>query len=177
MKRLMLTVLIALFSFGALAGCGDSADLVTLKIPGTMIGDLSQFDEKKYVAENEGIRKAKVNHADSSVSLTMTKEKQQEITDEIKQGLHNIFDGLVDAMETPYIRNVEHSNNFKNIKLFVDREPYEMAYDFTPTLLAVTVGMYQAYSGEEFDIYIGVHDVETGEEFSKVQYPNEVAVE
>lgn len=165
-----LTIILA---FSILVGCGqETGDTVVINLPAGLVGDVTNFNEKEYVKANEGITKAKLND-DGSLRVTMTQAKQTEIVEDIKTEMDKVFANLVDSVETPYIKHVEHSNNYKNIKISVDKFHFERSQDLTPFLVAISVGKYQAYSGEDLNITVTVHDVETDEELGKVQLPNE----
>ena len=57
---------------------------VDVTLPEQLVGDLSNFDEKEYLAENEGIKSARVND-DGSLTLTMTKSKHKEMLEEVRK--------------------------------------------------------------------------------------------
>lgn len=164
-------VLAIILAFSILVGCGQSVETVVIHLPAGLAGDVDNFNAKEYVKANEGVTKATQND-DGSLQVTLTKERQLEIIEEIRTEMDSVFASLIDAFETPYIKNVESSNNYKHVKISVDKDMFERAQDLTPFLVAVSVGKYQAYSGEDFEITVAVHDADTDEELGKVQLPN-----
>ena len=144
---------------------------VDITLPSALIDDVSDFNEEEYIAENEGIKAAKINE-DGSVTLTMTKKKHEEIVSEMKEEVITSLSELTESEDTPYIKEVEYSKNFKEVKLSVDREAYEDAFDLTPLLVGILVGTYQVYAGEEFYTEVIIEDVATGVEINSIVYPD-----
>lgn len=144
---------------------------VDITLPSALIDDVSDFNEEEYIAENEGIKAAKINE-DGSVTLTMTKKKHEEIVSEMKEEVTTSLSELTESEDTPYIKEVEYSKNFKEVKLSVDREAYEDAFDLTPLLVGILVGTYQVYAGEEFYTEVIIEDVATGVEINSIVYPD-----
>lgn len=144
---------------------------VDITLPATLVGDLSDFNEEEYIAENEGIKAVKINE-DGSITLTMTKKKHGEIINEMKDEVEASLSELIESEDTPYIKGIKHTEDFREVKIIVDRDAYEDAFDLTPFTVGITVGMYQAYSGDEFYTKIIIEDVGTGEEIGSVIYPD-----
>lgn len=144
---------------------------VDITLPSALIDDVSDFNEEEYIAENEGIKAAKINE-DGSVTLTMTKKKHEEIVSEMKEEVTTSLSELTESEDTPYIKEVEYSKNFKEVKLSVDREAYEDTFDLTPLLVGILVGTYQVYAGEEFYTEVIIEDVATGVEINSIVYPD-----
>lgn len=144
---------------------------VDITLPSALIDDVSDFNEEEYIAENEGIKAAKINE-DGSVTLTMTKKKHGEIVSEMKEEVTTSLSELTESEDTPYIKEVEYSKDFKEVKLSVDREAYEEAFDLTPLLVGILVGTYQVYAGEEFYTEVIIEDVATGVEINSIVYPD-----
>ncbi|MCF6461597.1 hypothetical protein [Clostridium sp. Cult3] len=144
---------------------------VDITLPSALIDDVSDFNEEEYIAENEGIKAAKINE-DGSVTLTMTKKKHEEIVSEMKEEVTTSLSELTESEDTPYIKEVEYSKDFKEVKLSVDREAYEDAFDLTPLFVGILVGTYQVYAGEEFYTEVIIEDVATGVEINSIVYPD-----
>lgn len=144
---------------------------VDITLPATLVGDLSDFNEEEYIAENEGVKAVKINE-DGSITLTMTKKKHEEIVNEMKDEVEASLSELIESEDTPYIKGIKHNKDFREVKIIVDRDAYEDAFDLTPFAVGITVGMYQAYSGDEFYTKIIIEDVDTGEEIGSVIYPD-----
>lgn len=144
---------------------------VDITLPSTLVEDLSDFNEEEYLAENEGIKAVKVNE-DGSLTLTMSKRKHEELINEMKEEVELSLSELIESEDTPYIKGVEYSKGFREVKLSVDREAYEDAFDLTPLFVGISVGMYQVYAGEEFYTKIIIEDLDTGDEINSVVYPD-----
>lgn len=144
---------------------------VDITLPSTLIEDVSDFNEEEYIAENEGIKAAKINE-DGSLTLTMTKKRHEEIVSEMKEEVITSLSELTESEDTPYIKEVEYNKDFKEVMLSVDREAYEDAFDLTPLFVGILVGTYQAYAGEEFYTEVIIKDVDTGIEINSIVYPD-----
>lgn len=144
---------------------------VDITLPSTLIEDVSDFNEEEYIAENEGIKAAKINE-DGSLTLTMTKKRHEEIVSEMKEEVITSLSELTESEDTPYIKEVEYNKDFKQVMLSVDREAYEDAFDLTPLFVGILVGTYQAYAGEEFYTEVIIKDVDTGIEINSIVYPD-----
>ena len=144
---------------------------VDITLPSTLIEDVSDFNEEEYIAENEGIKAAKINE-DGSLTLTMTKKRHEENVSEMKEEVITSLSELTESEDTPYIKEVEYNKDFKQVMLSVDREAYEDAFDLTPLFVGILVGTYQAYAGEEFYTEVIIKDVDTGIEINSIVYPD-----
>ncbi len=144
---------------------------VDITLPSALIEDVSDFNEEEYIAENEGIKAAKINE-DGSLTLTMTKKRHEEIVSEMKEEVITSLSELTESEDTPYIKEVEYNKDFKQVMLSVDREAYEDAFDLTPLFVGILVGTYQAYAGEEFYTEVIIKDVDTGIEINSIVYPD-----
>lgn len=145
---------------------------VDIRFPQEIVGDTSGFNEEEYLAENQGIKSATVND-DGSITLTMTKNKHKELLVEMKEGLDKTFEELINGKDTPYIKDIESTKSYREVRVKVDGEVYEEAFDFTPFVIGVSAGMYQLYSGDEYKVRIIMEDMDTGEEIYSVLYPDE----
>jgi major membrane immunogen (membrane-anchored lipoprotein) len=155
-------------------GVSVDKNILTIDItfPEEIVGDTSSFNEKEYLEQNEGMKSAKVNE-DGSLTLTMTKKKHNELLDEMKLNMDDTFRELIEGKDTPYIKNIEHTGDYREVRVMVDKEPYVESFDFTPYVIGVSAGMYQLYAGEEYKSTIIMEDAETGEEIYSVVYPDE----
>src|SRR5699024_310506 len=74
---------------------------VDVTLPQTIVGDLADFNEEEYLAENEGIRSVEVND-DGSMSMNMTKKKHEELLEGFDKSVHESFEEIVNSEETPH---------------------------------------------------------------------------
>lgn len=107
---------------------------VDVTLPEQLVGDLSNFDEKEYLAENEGIKSARVND-DGSLTLTMTKSKHKEMLEEVRKSIDESFGEFIEGDNTSYIKTIDYTENYRDIMVGVDREAYENSFDLTPFFL------------------------------------------
>lgn len=153
------------------AGADKKLLTVDITLPEDIAGDLSDFNEKEYLAENDGINSAKVN-SDGSLTLNISKKKHTELLNEIKSSLDETFGELIESEDTPYIRKIDYTKNYREVTISVDKEDYENAFDLTPFLVGMTTSIYQLYLGEEYRTTIIMKDVDTGNEIHSVTYPD-----
>lgn len=143
---------------------------VDVTFPQSLVGDLTDFNEEEFLAENEGFKSAKINE-DGSISVNMTKNKHKETIEELEKEIHDTFEEIVNSDETTYIKAIEYTDKFKEIKMIVDKDIYENTFDLTPLTITMTVGIYQIYSGDEYDHTIVIEDESTAEKFHRIDYP------
>lgn len=155
-------------------GVSVDKNILTIDItfPEEIVGDTSSFNEREYLEQNEGMKSAKINE-DGSLTLTMTKKKHNELLDEMKLNMDDTFKELIEGKDTPYIKNIEHTEDYREVRVMVDKGAYEESFDFTPYVIGINAGMYQLYSEEEYKSTIIMEDAETGEEIYSVVYPDE----
>ena len=146
---------------------------VDITLPQSMVGDLSDFNEQEYLSNNDGINSAKVND-DGSMTLNISKKKHKELLDEMKLELDETFHDLIESEDTPYIKKIEYTTNYREVKIIVNKEAYENSFDLTPLLVGMTTGMYQLYAGEEYHTKIIIEDIDTGIEIASVIYPDDL---
>ena len=153
------------------AGADEKLLTVDITLPEAIAGDLSDFNEREYLANNDGINSVKVN-SDGSLTLNISKKKHTELLNEIKSSLDETFGELIESEDTPYIRKIDYTKNYREVTISVDKEDYENAFDLTPFLVGMTTSIYQLYLGEEYRTTIIMKDVDTGNEIHSVTYPD-----
>lgn len=146
---------------------------VDVTLPSEIVGDLDDFNEEEYLAENEGIKTAEVQE-DGSLKLTMTKKKHKELVNELEEETESSIKDLIESEETPYIKNVKYNKDFREVNIIVDREAYEEAFDITPLGVGLMAGMYQIYSGKEYETTITIEDADTGDVINSITYPDDL---
>jgi len=143
---------------------------VDITLPASLMGDTSTFKETEYLAKNEGMKSAKLND-DGSITVTMTKKKHKEVMDEMKVSIDESFGDLIEAIETPYIKGIDYTDNYKEVTISVDKVAYENAFDMTSLIVGLSTSMYQTFLGEEIGTIIIFKDIATGEQIESVTYP------
>ena len=134
--------------------------------------DMSTFDTDAYVKEQKFIS-AKLND-DGSMVVTMSKSRHNELLDEMAAELETTFSSLVEAAETPYIKEISHNEDFSLVTVKVDRAAYENAFDMTPFIVGISASMYQMLLDMEYHVEVVMVDVATGETISSVVYPDDL---
>lgn len=145
---------------------------VEITLPKELLEDVENFNEEEYLKENKGIKSAKLNE-DKSLTVVMTKSKHDELVKEMKKGMEDTINELIESEEMAYIKDIKYSKDFKEINILVEKEAYENSIDLTSLMLGISVGMYQAYSGEEFETIINTKDADSGETISTETYPDD----
>ena len=132
--------------------------------------DMSTFDADAY-AKEQGFISAKVND-DGSMVVTMSKKKHAELVNETAASLDTNFAELIEAEDTPYIKEITHNDDFTLVTVKVDREAYENAFDFTPFIIGLSVSYYQMLLDMEYHAEVVMVDVDTGDTITSVVYPD-----
>ncbi|WFA07809.1 hypothetical protein [Tissierella sp. Yu-01] len=158
---------------GELQGIGVDKKLLTVDVtlPADLMGDLTDFSEDEYLSENDGVIAAKKNQ-DGSLTITMTKSKHTEMLEETRKGIDESFGELIEGEDTPYIKSIDYTNEYREVIVGVVREEYETAFDLTPLILGFSTSMYQSVAGLDIKTTIVINDISTGEEIGSVTYPD-----
>lgn len=143
---------------------------VTITLPAGLFENASDFDPETY-AQEQGFLKAEVNE-DGSITVTMTKEHQEELLSEMKTEFQKNMDEIVGGDATPYVSNITYNDDFTQVVMEVDREAYEDAFDTSPLTLGFAGMMYQRFSGQELHCEVVVKDAATGDTIKTVVYPD-----
>lgn len=153
---------------------GKSSQMVDITFPSTMFQnqDMSKFDADAY-AKKEGFEKVVINQ-DGSVTATMTQAKYQELKVEIIEKTENGFKDMIGSKETPYIKNITHTDDFETITISVDKSSYTNAgvqASFVPYSVYLQAAIYQAFIGNTLHTEIQIVDADTGNMIKSVTYP------
>jgi len=143
---------------------------VTITLPASFFEDLSDFDPEAYTQEH-GFKETVVNQ-DGSVSITMSKNKHNELMEEMKVETEETINNLIEGEDTPYIKEITSSKGFRTVTVDVDKEAYESSWDMTPLLIGMSTMMYQYFEGSEVHCEIIIRDVETKEILKSIIYPD-----
>lgn len=190
MKKLVCCIMVAIMCVSALAACGGPADAnmakpsnskteskaesktVEIVYPASLFEgeDMASFDPAKY-CEETGFSSAVVNE-DGTVTVTMTEEKHNEIISEVTKSLDDTFTEFVNGEATPYIKEINYTEDFSKVTIKVAREEYEKALDFTVLAIGLSVPIAQMSVGFDVRVEISVVDVETNEIISETVYPD-----
>lgn len=154
-------------------GIGVDKNILTVDItlPAEIAGDLADFNEDEYLSQNDGMKAAKVNE-DGSLTITMTKAKHKEMLEETRKNIDESLGELIEGENTPYIKNIDYSNDYREVIIEVVKEEYENAFDFTPLVVGFSACLYQSIAGIDLNTTIVINDIATGEEINSVIYPD-----
>lgn len=133
--------------------------------------DGSPFDVDAYCEKN-GFNSAMINE-DGSLTVSMTKVRHEEMLQEMAAELDASFAELVEAEDTPYIKEITRSENFDEVIVKVVRADYENAFDMTPFVVGFSSMMYQIFLDMEYHVEILMVDADTGETINSVVYPDD----
>ena len=148
---------------------------VDITLPASMFEgqDMSTFDPNAY-AEEEGFKKATLND-DGSITVTMSKSKHKELLDEMTAQLENTFSKMIGSADSPYIKEITHTENFSSITAKVTRAEYEaVPINFTPFTLGMSGMMYRAFTGDAVQVEVIIQDANTGDVIGSSVYPNDM---
>lgn len=184
MKKILTLFIVVLMVF-SMTACGDTSirqtnrtlalddHLVTVDItlPATMFENAGNLNMENYAMEN-GFKKA-VKNPDGSVTITVSKAKHKEMLAELEAGVDESFEALVNGQDTPYIKDITHTDNFETVTADVDRTDYEGAFfNMTPLVLGMNAMVYRIYTGDEISTEVIIRDAKTKEVMSSAIYPN-----
>lgn len=145
---------------------------VEVTLPADMAGDPAEFDRETYLKENPGISDVKFLE-DGSLWIKMSRAKHKEMMEEMVEGIKTTFNDLIEGEDTPYIKDIKTSGNYKEVEVLVDRSAYENAMDFSSLVILMSVGYYQTFQGEEFELHLKYLDADTNELIHESVLPEE----
>ncbi len=150
----------------------DDTSPVEITFPAVLFTnvDMSTFDANSYAKDN-GFLSAVVN-SDGSVTVTVSKDQYEEILRETAESLDTTFSELIEAEDTPYIKDVTHSDDFRTVEMKVVRADYESTFDLTPFVIGISVMTYQSLLGIDPHVEISVVDADTGDTINSAVYPD-----
>lgn len=152
---------------------------VEITLPASMFELSGQsVDEIIADAKADGIDDVIIN-SDGSVTYKMSKAKHDEKMEELRTGFIETVDELTNG-DFVSIKDVTYNKNFSEFTLVVDRASYESSFDIFATFALGFTGMfYQLFDGENPDnikVTIQIKDVNSGEVFDTVVYPDEMGI-
>ena len=143
---------------------------VTITLPSSFFEDSEDFDPETYKTDND-FKDVTVNE-DGTVTIVMSKSRHNEIMAEMKAGVDELLEKMVEAKDTPYIKSISSTEGYRTVTVEVDREAYENAFDMTPFLVSLSTMVYQQFDGVELHCEVIIKDVETGEVLLSEIYPD-----
>jgi len=159
--------------------CGNSMDNnssdISITLPASIYEgtDMSAFNPVAE-AEKKGYKEVVVNE-DGSVTITMTKDRHNQILSDLKLEYSNNISSLTNSSEYPYLLDIQFNDNFSEFAILVDKEGYISASDLTPYTLYMAAAFYQMFEGNEPSCLVLIKDQMTDELINIVHYPNNIA--
>ena len=145
---------------------------VEITLPASLFEDIHDIDQHTYT-EEEGFLEVTIN-SDGSVTLKMSKERHDELLEEMSMMIEETFADLIKAEDTPYIKEITHTPGYRAVTVDVDKAGYESAwFDLTPFIVGFSSILYHIYAGEEPYCEVVIRDVNTGETIFSAVYPDE----
>ena len=115
-------------------------------------------------------------NSDGSVTYKMSKSKHNEFMAEIYNDQIEYIEEIKSSGDYQSIKDITYNKTFSEITLLVDQEAFENSFDgFAAFGLGLTSLYYQLFSGanpDDYKVTIYLKNVETGEIFSDVVYPD-----
>lgn len=143
---------------------------VTITIPASRFDMTEDFDPVAY-SEKNGFKNTVVNE-DGSVTITMSKNKHNELMAQMKESVDQSFEDMIGAENTPYIKAITSSDGYKTVTVDVDKVAYEATFDMTPFIIGMVSLMYQTYADVDLHCEVLVRDINTGEILASAIYPD-----
>lgn len=146
---------------------------VKVTIP-MMFFEGEDIDEAIEEAKGKGVKKVTKNE-DGSITYQMSKRKQQEMLTEMTKMMTAQLRELEEGEDFHSIEKISYNKRFDSFTVEVQRDAFENSLDGFGLLAIGFSGMYyQLFDGkaeEAINVQIDLVDVETGELFDSIHYP------
>lgn len=133
-------------------------------------------DIDKIVDEVNGEGINIIKNDDGSVTYKMSKLKHNEIMKEMNNSLIEYIDEIKNSEDYKSIKDITYNKTFSELTLVVEQEKFENSFDGVVALgLGIMSMYYQLFNGinpEDYRVLINYKNVETGEIFGNVVYPD-----
>ncbi|UCZ54263.1 hypothetical protein LGQ02_05735 [Bacillus shivajii] len=149
---------------------------VEITLPASLVEDVDP-EEMIAEAEEEGIGDVVVND-DGSVTYTMSREKHNELLQELKEGTHETIEEIKASDDYVSIVDIRANDDLSEFTIVVvDQETYENSFDgFAAFGLGINGMFYQLFQGvdpDDYEVIIHVEEEESGEVFNTINYPDD----
>ena len=143
---------------------------VTITLPADLIGDVDPEDLEADIGE-EGLLEATLNE-DGSVTLVMTKEKHEEVMQELADAIDESVQQILEDESTAAIfKSIEYDKDYSSFRLYVDQEAMTGFESFYALVFCMAGANYQAYAGKEsYDVPTELIDASTGEVIETITF-------
>jgi hypothetical protein len=131
------------------------------------------IDPEETMAADPGFKKIVVNE-DGSVTFTVTRDRYNQMIDELQAEMEATVEELVGGPDTLYVNRIDFDEDFRLFEVYVDRAQYENAFDMTPWMLGITAMMSQQFMGVETRVDVNVIDESSSEVIGAYHYPEDL---
>ncbi len=145
----------------------DNGDSVSLTFPGAMFEGVELSQEFKTV--NNYIDAIK--NRDGTVTITMTKERQQEFLTSIKDTVDYNIEYF--KSELDYLKEIKYAEDFTAMEILVDSDMDKDNLRELPYFFSLPFEQYQQMLGQEPQVSISVLDQENGKVLLKLDFPED----
>lgn len=149
---------------------------VEVTLPASLFEGEEEVDVEQVIADAkaDGIDNVTYNE-DGSFTLKMSKAKHKELMEELENELTASVDEMINSENLPSIQDIKYNKSFSEFKIVVNRNLFENNLDALAVFgLNLSGMMYQLFDGvdpEDYEVIINVEDVETGEIFDSIMFP------
>ncbi len=160
--RVPLTIILVVLVVGVLiALINSTVNTVDITLPAVWYEDYNDL-ELQELARKEKYKNI-VRNVNGSVTITMSKSKHREKLDEMAKIVDDAFAGLIEAPETPYVKNIKQANNYTLVTIEVDSEEYEKEFfELTHLMVFMAASIYQNFTISPQPVAVIVQDTNTG---------------
>ena len=140
---------------------------VTISIPADFIGELTQDDLDKTVAE-KGYISGTLND-DGSVTYVMTKSQHKQMMEDMTKSMDESLQSILDDKDTyPNFESITHNADYTDFTIEYSAEELSLSDTFSTILFYYMGGMYGVFNGEPVEnVHVAFVNSETGELISE----------
>lgn len=149
----------------SLVGC--TSGKVKVKVPEEFTEDFNYFTRDtldKYTDKVDGEK--------DGIVFIMTEEKHEELVKYFKEETDKYFKAMEEDQEDLfYIEKIENTEDYSEIKVYVDKKEYHPEEDFSSLVIGMTGSLNRIYMGENPNFKLEYIDSETGKVISSETFP------
>ncbi|WP_231514929.1 hypothetical protein [Oceanobacillus salinisoli] len=151
---------------------------VEVTIPSTLFETQNQdIDQVIADAKESGIKEV-IENNDGSLTYKMSKSKHKEMMADLENQLNTTIEEVKNSEDFVSIQDVNSDKSFSEFTMSVDQEAFENSFDgFAALSLGISGMLYQLFDGvdpENYKVTIFVENVDTGEVFDTITYPEDL---
>lgn len=136
---------------------------VSLTIPARFIDTSATQEELDASAKESGLASITLNE-DGSATYVMTKARQTEMTDQIKESIDVIMKSLSDSDEYPSIVSVKAEDDYKKFVVTLNTDEVGSEVPYAVSSFYLSGDLYQAFKGQSEGVTVQYINEATGQE-------------